>query len=173
MPQRVHAAAFTVSVGPGNTLKFVDATSGTSTTTIHVGDTVTWNWASPSFVAHSSCSGNGCIPATSPANTTEPWSSGVLGAGSTFSHTFNTAGTYTYECELHSLSGMTGSVVVLAASPSVGGVAEEPPVTINRVAGGLEAGGAGHWPYVTAAALIGALAAGGGVWRVRRRRART
>ena len=38
------------------------------------------------------------------------YNSGDLAAGATFSHTFSTAGTYTYHCKYH--SGMTGTVWV-------------------------------------------------------------
>jgi len=167
MPQRAHAATFTVTVGPSGMLTFVDATSGTSTTTIHVGDTVTWNWAS-SF--HSSCSGNSCVPATSPANVVEPWSSGVQNAGFMFPHTFNTAGTYTYECTVHVGLGMIGTVVVLPAPPSVGGIAEEPQLLTSSAAGERIGNGTNYLPYVAGAALVGALAAGGAWGMLRQRR---
>lgn len=38
------------------------------------------------------------------------FSSGILNEGDTFEHTFDTAGTFEYECTLH--PGMTGTIVV-------------------------------------------------------------
>lgn len=40
----------------------------------------------------------------------ESWNSGVLNANQSFSHTFDTPGTYPYECTLH--PGMNGSIIV-------------------------------------------------------------
>ncbi len=94
-------------------LSFTDSASGTSTTTIQAGDTVTWTWNSGA-VAHSTCSGPTCSIPTSPPNTTDPWGSGIFPTPHTFSHVFNTPGTYTYECEVHPAQ-MTGTIVVQAA----------------------------------------------------------
>ncbi len=63
--------------------------------TISVGDTVTWNWNGK----HHTSTGIGA----------ESWDSGVITSGS-FSHTFNTAGTFAYVCELH--SEMVGTITV-------------------------------------------------------------
>jgi Copper binding proteins, plastocyanin/azurin family len=82
---------------------FVDSVSGTSTSTIHVGDTIQWVWRSGT---HSSTSGPcpaGCVASGL-------WDSGPL-QGGTFQFTFTAAGTYPYFCTLHGPS-MQGSVVV-------------------------------------------------------------
>jgi len=93
------AAAHMVNVGQGGN-RFFDVQSGTTTTTIHVGDTVTWTWvAGP----HSTTSGMCCT-------TDGMWDSGVKSSG-TFSHTFSSAGTFPYFCMVH-LSAMTGQVMV-------------------------------------------------------------
>lgn len=82
---------------------FVDSVSGTSTSTIHVGDTIQWVWRSGT---HSSTSGPcpaGCVASGL-------WNSGAI-QGGTFQFTFTAAGTYPYFCTLHGPS-MQGSVVV-------------------------------------------------------------
>jgi hypothetical protein len=93
----------TVQVGPGGSMSFVDQTSGTSTTTIHMGDTVQWVWISG---IHSTTSGT-CTGACTPDGR---WDSGV-GSGMTFSHTFTQAGSFPYFCQVHQ-SLMQGMVVV-------------------------------------------------------------
>jgi plastocyanin len=127
-----YAATWTVHVGRGGT-NFVDDTSGTSTSTIAVGDTVTWIWegAMQHSVTSGTCTagGNGgggggyggygggyggggmCKDAGT-------WpSSGFHTAGFQFSEVFSTAGTFPYYCMMH-LSSMTGKIVVQAAAPA-------------------------------------------------------
>lgn len=118
VPERAHAATFTVNVGPSSTNTFVDAVSGTSTTTIHVGDTVTWTWISGT---HSSCSGGAC-----PANTVDPWDS-TIKSGGTFSRQFNTSGTFNYWCAVHG-SAMTGVIVVQAAATATAAAPTNTPM---------------------------------------------
>lgn len=93
----------TVQVGPGGSMSFVDQQSGSSTTTIHPGDTVRWVWVSG---FHSTTSGT-CAGTCTPDGR---WDSGV-GSGMTFSHTFPQAGTFPYFCTAHQ-SSMQGTVVV-------------------------------------------------------------
>ena len=62
---------------------------------ISVGDTVTWNWTGK----HHTTTGTG----------SESWDSGINTSGS-FSRTFNTAGSFTYKCTLH--SEMVGTIIV-------------------------------------------------------------
>jgi len=88
----------------GNRLNvFVDQASGTSTTTIHVGDTVQWNWLSGTHSTTSGICPNGCIPDGT-------WDSGVE-SGATFQHTFPSAGSYPYFCRVHGTM-MQGTVIV-------------------------------------------------------------
>ena len=70
-----------VDVGAGGGMVFRDTTSGSSTSTIRVGGTVTWNWASGfhSTTSGACCTGDGL------------WNSGAMSGGS-FSHTFTSAG---------------------------------------------------------------------------------
>lgn len=94
------STAFSVQVGAGGGNVFRDMTSGSSTTTIHVGDKVTWNWVSG---IHSTTSGNCC-------SGDGRWNSGTMSSGS-FSHSFPSAGSFPYFCTVHG-SMMTGTVVV-------------------------------------------------------------
>jgi plastocyanin len=63
---------------------------------VAVGTKVTWTWAGTRS-QHNVTFADGTASAT-------------LGPDATFSRTFNSAGTFTYRCTIH--SGMTGSVVV-------------------------------------------------------------
>ena len=71
-----------------------------ATTTVHVGDTVTWANNGPS--AHSATATNGSF------------NTGILKPGHSASHTFTQAGTFAYVCEIHPF--MHGTIVVLAAT---------------------------------------------------------
>lgn len=64
--------------------------------TIAPGTTVTWTWSGAASLHN--------------VTFTDGTTSGDKGAGSTYTRTFATAGTFTYLCTLH--AGMTGSVVV-------------------------------------------------------------
>ncbi len=83
---------------------FRDTQEGGSTSHVHVGDTVRWNWISG---FHSTTSGP-CPPCSQ--NGDGNWNSGA-GSGPSFSHTFSSAGTFPYYCNVHTLS-MTGTVIV-------------------------------------------------------------
>jgi plastocyanin len=83
---------------------FRDTQELTSTSHIHVGDTVQWNWISG---FHSTTSGP-CPPCSQ--NGDGNWNSGARSSPS-FSHTFNSAGTFPYYCNVHTIS-MTGTIAV-------------------------------------------------------------
>jgi len=93
------AAVHAVTIGMGGN-NFIDSQSGSSTTTIRVGQTVMWNWVSG---PHSTTSGACCSP-------DGRWDSGIRSSGS-FSQTFSSAGSFPYFCMVHG-SAMTGMVVV-------------------------------------------------------------
>ncbi len=95
-PTQTTGGTRNVSVGQGG-LRFVDEVSGTSTSTITVGQTVRWNWASGTHNVTSTSGG-------------ENFDSGDKSSGN-FSHTFNQAGTFGYLCTIHG-SIMSGTVVV-------------------------------------------------------------
>src|SRR5215831_19164721 len=98
------AATINVTVGPNGELVF-----SPSSVTINPGDTVQWTWGSS---GHSSTSGI-------PGAPNGIWNSGILNQGATFSHTFNSAGTFPYYCIPHgACCGMVGTVIVAAASPT-------------------------------------------------------
>lgn len=79
------------------------------TTTVNVGDTVTWD--NTSGVAHTATADGGSFD------------TGSIADGASASVTFNTAGTFPYHCTFH--AQMTGSIVVQAA----GGVTPAPTDT--------------------------------------------
>ncbi len=74
-----------------------------SSITISPGDTVVWTNKDSAPHTVTSTSGAELV-------------SGTIAAGSTFSHTFNNAGTFGYKCEFH--PSMTGSVTVGSSSTS-------------------------------------------------------
>jgi len=114
------SSIFDVAVGPNNALQFVPNTVTVtvganclcfmpSMVTIHPGDTVQWSWSSS---GHSSTSGT-------PGAPNGIWDSGILNLGATFSHTFNTPGSFPYYCTPHGqCCGMTGVVNVCTPPPA-------------------------------------------------------
>jgi len=101
------AATFTVSANSTN------LTFNPATVTIDVGDTVQWtNLAVPpvhnvvqiSESDWNANNGNNPLPGG--------FNSGPAGSVSTFSRTFNTAGTFFYTCQPHDINGMKGRVIV-------------------------------------------------------------
>lgn len=68
-----------------------------STLTVKAGDSVTWT--NKDSVSHTITSDSGSELGSSP-----------ISSGGTYSHTFNTAGTYSYHCSIH--VSMKGTVIV-------------------------------------------------------------
>lgn len=68
-----------------------------SPVTIDVGDTI--RWSNTSDIAHTTTGSAG-------------WDSRSLGAGDSFSHTFDSAGTFSYFCTIHGASVMSATVIV-------------------------------------------------------------
>jgi plastocyanin len=87
VPCAVFGVDQTVQVGPGMTFSPANVT-------VAPGEMVTWNFNE----LHTSTSDSQIGP--------ETWDSGQLSSG-TFSHTFNTPGTYPYHCFIHSSPGGT------------------------------------------------------------------
>jgi len=77
-----------------------DFSFGPGAVTVHVGDTVTWANAGP----------------TDHTATGAGFDTGVLSRGQSGSHTFTSAGTFSYHCSLHPF--MKGTVTVVAAAAS-------------------------------------------------------
>ncbi len=106
----VWAAAFVISCGLlALPLVALAATSAVNiqgsafvppTTTVRVGDTVTWT--NRDAFSHTSTSDTGV------------WDTGVIRAATSGSFTFNAAGTFAYHCAIHSF--MHGTIVVQAVS---------------------------------------------------------
>jgi plastocyanin len=126
------AAPATVTVGN-------DYFQGNSVT-VNTGEAVTWQWKG---------SGHNVAFKTGPEKIAP---TAFNNSGATFSHTFNTPGTYTYVCEAH--SGMKGTVTVVDASggdaPSGGAPgagaptpAGSSPQPVSGPAGPVTAGSAG------------------------------
>jgi plastocyanin len=81
---------------PQNTVAVSDNQFTPANIQVAIGTTVTWTWASDAR-DHNVTFGDGTT-------------SGNRSAGATYSKTFPTAGTFTYNCTLH--GGMNGSVLV-------------------------------------------------------------
>lgn len=97
----VSAGTFTVTVGDGGFIFTPDAL------TIQPGDTVQWVWAAS---GHSSTAGT-------PGSPSGFWESGVLNQGETFSHTFNSVGSFPYYCTPHGkCCAMVGTITVVAGA---------------------------------------------------------
>lgn len=78
--------------------------------TINVGDKIVWT----------NTEGNHNVNATQSSFPSNPESFGNnVGAGWTFEHTFNTAGSYNYQCDPHVASGMVGTVEVVDISTNI------------------------------------------------------
>ena len=92
----------TAHAASDTTVTIADFQFSPASITIHVGDTVTWTNHGPS--AHTATADNGSF------------NTGVLQKGQSASHTFNTAGTFSYICSIHPF--MHGTVVVLANTTS-------------------------------------------------------
>jgi plastocyanin len=84
-----------------------------ATTTIHIGDTITWTNDGPS--SHTATAHGGSFD------------TGVLKKGQSASHTFTQPGTFTYFCQIHPF--MHGTIVVLAATTTTTSAATTPTTT--------------------------------------------
>ena len=98
-PKAASAMTVDVTIGPNFELVF-----SPSSVTIHPGDQVKWTWGSS---GHSTTSG-------SPGQPNGIWDSGIRNQGATFTHTFNSAGTFPYYCIPHGgCCMMVGTVMVV------------------------------------------------------------
>jgi len=102
----------TVAVGPDGALAFEP-----EELTVSVGDTVTWNFESPT---HNVCAWPDMNDEISIPDSADGFGTmdqggnafATVSEGETFEHTFETAGEYTYVCTPHVASGMIGTIVV-------------------------------------------------------------
>jgi plastocyanin len=83
--------------GNSNTVSIKGFAFNPSTLTVPVGTTVTWT--NDDSTSHTVTSDSG-----------SELSSGSISPGQTYSHTFNTAGTFDYHCRIH--TSMKGNVIV-------------------------------------------------------------
>ena len=81
-----------------------------STLTITAGDTVTWTNAGGSHNVNGNMT-------TFPSNPASFFSGNASSTTWTYSHTFTLAGSYGYQCDPHSIFGMTGTITVNALPP--------------------------------------------------------
>src|SRR6476659_480535 len=101
--QELRATTFPVDVAPSGDHRFSPVS-----VSIQQGDTVKWTWKGS---GHSATSGT-------PGHPSGLFDSGINNSGHTFSHTFSDPGTISYYCIPHGAFGMTGSVIVAAATPT-------------------------------------------------------
>jgi plastocyanin len=90
------------------------------TITVSAGATVTWDNASSE--QHTVTADEGALPdgadyfasggASTEAEANDDLSAGFVGPGESYSHTFQTPGTYRYYCIPHEEAGMRGTVIV-------------------------------------------------------------
>ncbi len=105
-PQRVvhakavHRRVAHLTADPGVTIADFHFTP--PSTTVHVGDTITWTNDGPS--SHTATASDGSF------------NTGTLSKGQSASHTFTKAGTFAYVCTIHPF--MHGTITVLAAATS-------------------------------------------------------
>ena len=116
----------TVNVDVGD-VYFCDPSfaAGVCQTNITAGDTVTWNWVGSLPHTVTQCNDTFTCPQAG------GFDSGTLtGSGSTFSQTFNTPGSFAYQCQIHG-TGMRGRVVVAAAqaTPTASAAPTQPAQT--------------------------------------------
>ena len=116
-PKPASATTVDVTVGPNGNLVF-----SPSSVTIHPGDQVRWTFSSN---GHSTTSG-------SPGQQNGIWDSGLRNQGATFTHTFNSTGTFPYYCIPHGgCCNMVGTVMVVnAPTPSPTPSATPTPTSI-------------------------------------------
>ena len=105
-----------VAGDPGVTI--ADFHFSPASTTIHVGDTITWSNSGPS--SHTATARNGSF------------NTGILKKGQSASHTFTQPGTYAYACQIHPF--MHGTIVVLASTTSTSTSATTTPAAATPAA---------------------------------------
>jgi plastocyanin len=125
------------AIGAVASVSVVNDSFSPSTSNIHTGDTVIWTWGNGSAghnVVSTSSSFAWLFPSPngSPGTSSNQNSSNLRNSPFSFTNTFNSTGSFPYECTEHVSFGMTGTIKVTAA------VAVAPTVVItNPVAGGI------------------------------------
>lgn len=113
MAQQVADLKSSADMAPSNTVMVGQGglTFSPQTLTIPVGATVTWIWASSGHNVVSGTGGTADNKFCSP-NDTSCASTPTSNAGTMYSRTFTSAGSFPYFCKPHVLSGMTGTIIV-------------------------------------------------------------
>ena len=175
LPTPARAATATVPMGGSiyGPFWFCDsAHSGVvCTTTVSLGDTVTWQNTSLVYHTVTECDG---VCTTIPGSPI--WDSGLVAPSGTFSYQFNSLGTFNYQCNVHPFE-MKGQIVVVAAGPTATFTPSPTPTPPPAVGGvsldpnGGAPSGAGPWPGlgIVAGPIAGALGLLGVLWVTRRR----
>ena len=101
LSQSAGAAIYTVEVGPEFAFQPAQLT-------VAPGDTVVWEWSG--IGVHTVTSGTGPLDPSSGVEFDS--GAGPVAAPFTFSHTFNSTGTFDYYCEPHRGAGMVSKVIV-------------------------------------------------------------
>src|SRR4029453_6017784 len=78
-----------------------------ATINAHVGDVIIWRFVN----------GMHTTPSTSVPAGAEAWNAPIDSTHTQFRYRIRVAGTYQYQCNFHFLQGMTGTIMVSAASP--------------------------------------------------------
>ena len=97
----IFAATAAVSV-PGTGVEVSNNEFTPGVRTVPAGTTVVWTWTGTGAVEHS---------VQSTGTPSFPSSAIISGSGQTYSHQFDVAGTYTYQCAVHG-AAMSGTIVV-------------------------------------------------------------
>ena len=116
------APAIATSAPTGPVINLSSLTFNPSTTSVKVGESVTWRNDEP--ITHTVTSGRfmGIDKTTGLRSSQQPdgmFNAKLDGKGKTFSFTFTKAGTYTYYCDIH--QGMNATITVVADSASTEG----------------------------------------------------
>ncbi len=110
----------TSAVGAVANVSVVNDSFSPSATSIHSGDTVVWTWGSGSSshnVVSTSASFAWLFPSSGggPGTTSNQNDSNLRNSPFSFTNTFNSTGSFPYECTEHVSFGMTGTINVTAA----------------------------------------------------------
>jgi plastocyanin len=160
------AAAATITVN-ANDFWFCNSSfqNGVCTTTITVGDTVTWHNAA-TLTSHTSTECDGACGTPTPPSPL--WNSGPIAPGGNFSRQFNQVGTFNYECTVHPIQ-MKGQIIVTAA---VGGIAKLPAIAgTSQAQAAPDSKHAMRWAAIAGGLAAGLVALGSTALFARRRRA--
>jgi plastocyanin len=118
----IGAAACTIALGVPAAASETDVQVGSfkfapATVTVDQGDTVTWSWAGPD-TNHTVTSDPGQADAFDSHDGVPTGQVAGPPAGGTFSHTFETPGSFTYFCRVH--PSMKGKVIVNEVARATG-----------------------------------------------------